>query len=144
MTHGWVKRIELNKDDTISLYFTVSGFNAGVPIEISGEASQTNGAVATFYNVRTMPSGAGSDEEIDVGPIPTVGEFVKSDPITVVARASYVWVTSLRVGATSPASVAAGWVAPSNGSYKAEWTWTSEGVALSPPGQAAPSGTPAS
>src|SRR6516225_10071000 len=49
--HSAVSRVELNHDDTINLVVNVYGFDAGTPIEISGQATQTNGAVATFYSV---------------------------------------------------------------------------------------------
>src|SRR5579872_3088122 len=46
-----VNNIRLNQDNTISLDVSVDGFEPNTPIEISGQATQTNGAVATFYDV---------------------------------------------------------------------------------------------
>ena len=135
MSHGWVRRIELDGNGNLNLQFAVSSSYANTPIEISGEATQANGAVATFYDVQ-VPTGNGDVVPVTVGPVPTVGKFAASDPITVVARAAYVWVTSLQKGASSSASIAAGWKPPPGGSFEAEWTWTSEGQALCPPAQA--------
>lgn len=55
MPYSQVPRIELNQDGTINLLVNVSGFDPGTPIEISGQATQDNGAVATFYSVQKMP-----------------------------------------------------------------------------------------
>jgi hypothetical protein len=134
MSHGWVRRIELDNNDNLSLLFAVSSTYVNTPIEITGTATQANGAVATFYDVQ-VPTGTGQEVNLTVGPVPTVGKFVSSDPITVVARAAYVWITSLQAGGSSPASIEDGWAPPTDatdGSFKAQWTWTSEGVALCP------------
>jgi hypothetical protein len=51
MGHSEVPKIEL-KDGTITLHVQVPSFDAGTLIEISGHATQSNGTVASFYNVQ--------------------------------------------------------------------------------------------
>ena len=55
MGYSQVPRIQLNNDGTISLEVNVSGFEEGTPVEISGQATQENGAVAAFSSVLKMP-----------------------------------------------------------------------------------------
>ena len=50
-----VPTVELNHDGTINLVVNLTGFAAGAPVEISGQVTQENGAVATFYSVQEMP-----------------------------------------------------------------------------------------
>jgi hypothetical protein len=93
-----VNKIELNKGNTISLEVSVDGFEVGAPIEISGQATQINGAVATFYDVQTVPQP--NDDKQTVVTVKSVNvssenSFVATDPITVVARAAEVWITTL-------------------------------------------------
>jgi hypothetical protein len=93
-----VNNIRLNQDNTISLDVSVDGFDVGSPIEISGDVTQANGAVATFYNVKTVPS---PDSQglmvvtVDSVRVSSAKSFVAADPITVVARAAEVWITTL-------------------------------------------------
>ena len=97
-SNSQVPRIVLNQDDTISIEVSVYGFETGAPVEISGQATQANGAIATFYSVQAMPKH--EDEEsapIWVESIPVVPpkKFSAGFPITVVARAAEAWVTLL-------------------------------------------------
>ena len=93
MPNSAVSRIELNQDGTINLMVDVYGFDPGEPVEISGQATQENGAVATFYSVQKMPpSGPVPITHLSVVPPNT---FTAGFPITVVARAAQVWVTTL-------------------------------------------------
>ena len=55
MGYGQVPRIELNQDGTVTFFVIVGGFRVGTPVEISGYATQTNGAIATFQSVQLMP-----------------------------------------------------------------------------------------
>ena len=65
MPHSAVPRIELNEDDTINLDDQRRWFREGTPIEISGQVTQDNGAVATFYSVQECPVDAGSNRNPD-------------------------------------------------------------------------------
>lgn len=99
-----VNRIELNeKNQTISLQVGLDGFYEDSPIEISGQATQPNGTVATFYAIRTMPKAVqkadGTPEEAvvtvtSVSAVPP-NKFDPEMPITVVSRAAEVWITTL-------------------------------------------------
>ena len=98
MSNSQVPRVVLNQDDTISVEVNVSGFNPGDPVEISGQATQANGAIASFYSVQPMPQPpSGNSAPIWVKSIPVVGAtaFQPGSPVTVVARASEVWYTTL-------------------------------------------------
>src|SRR5580693_2492822 len=59
-----VNNIRLNQDNTISLDVSVDGFDVNSPIQISGEATQTNGAVASFYAVKTVPPPDGNNQMV--------------------------------------------------------------------------------
>ena len=99
MPNSAVSRIELNQDGTINLMVDVYGFDPGAPVEISGQATQENGAVATFYSVQKMPpSGPVPITHLSVVPPNT---FTAGFPITVVARAAQVWITTLGEDADS-------------------------------------------
>ena len=50
MPNSQVPSIHLNQDGTISIQVNVYDFDAGTPVEISGQATQENGAVASFYS----------------------------------------------------------------------------------------------
>jgi len=98
-TNSEVPRVELNHDGTINLEIDTYGFDPGTPIEISGHVTQDNGAVATFYHVQEMPkSGPLLVTKLSVVPAakPAANNFVPGLPITVVVRASQVWITVLR------------------------------------------------
>jgi Animal haem peroxidase len=98
MSNSQVPRVVLNQDNTISVEVNVSGFNPGDPVEISGQATQANGAIASFYSVQPMPQPANENSApIWVKSIPVVGAtaFEPESPVTVVARASEVWYTTL-------------------------------------------------
>ena len=56
MSNSQVPRIQLNQDNSISIEVNVYGFDTGTPVELSGQATQANGAVATFYQVQATPA----------------------------------------------------------------------------------------
>ena len=87
MPYSQVPKITLNEDNTITVYVKVYNFDVGTPVEISGQATQVNGAVATFYNVQQMPANSGQGAELEMPPIAAVppNNFVAGFPITVVA-----------------------------------------------------------
>jgi hypothetical protein len=97
-TNSQVPWIQLNDDDSISLVVNVYGFDKGTQVEISGEATQANGAVAVFYSTLEMP------EHKDDEPVPvtldrvkvrSTNKFAAGFTITVVARAAEAWSTML-------------------------------------------------
>lgn len=143
MTNSQVPKIILNPDDTISLMVNVSGFAAGTPVEISGQATQANGAVATFYTVQTMPEhDDGEDAAIWVESI-VVAQPKKFDagfPVTVIARAAEAWITTLE--AVQPDSVTGPRTAgPQGSAHKGAWKSNYFGSALFPSTAAVPAAT---
>lgn len=99
MPHSEVPNIHLGDGGkTVTLDVKVGGFDAKTPVEISGYATQDNGAIATFYTIVTMPDIVPEDGAVfqvpDVAVIPEDG-FVPEDPIMVIARAADVWITKL-------------------------------------------------
>jgi hypothetical protein len=141
MGHSEVPRIELNKNGTITLYVDVPNFDEGTPIEISGQATQANGAVATFYSVQIMPRHGTQDKPLAVRSVRAVppNQFAEGFPITVVARAAEAWITTLEFQAPDPdegAQPNRGAVWQGNPSkIKAAWKSSSYGYAV----QASPS-----
>ena len=97
MSYSAVPRIELNKDGTVTFFVNIGGFRVGTPVEISGYASQTNGATATFRYVQPMPESDPVEGAIVVAKgVPVIGgTFTVQDPIMVVAQAADVWITTL-------------------------------------------------
>jgi hypothetical protein len=89
-------------------------------VEITGNATQDNGAIATFYSIQQIPANNEKKVTLPVKAAAGPGTFVKGLAITVVARASTPWVNML-VAATdsedpnkfgsrfNSASSAAGW-----------------------------------
>jgi len=113
--HSEVPNIELSDGNTVTLHVKVVGFEPGTPIEISGYATQQNGAVATFHTWETMPADADSKnghvfDVPDVQVVPAAaGGFVATDPIMVVARAADVWLTKLDKDDEIPPGFTAAW-----------------------------------
>jgi hypothetical protein len=101
MGYSQVPRIRLNKDGTISLEVNISGFEEGTPVEISGQATQENGAVISFYSVFEMPDEKSVLVTLDSVPVSAPKKFVAGFPITVVAKAAETWITTL-VGEEDP------------------------------------------
>jgi hypothetical protein len=123
MSNSQVPRIELNQDDTINLVVNVYGFDAGTPIEISGQATQNNGAVATFYSLQNMPASKEEDSAVlRVESVPAVppNKFVAGFPITVVLRVAEAWITTLEAD-TDPGALQS--YAASAGSHPLNAAW---------------------
>jgi hypothetical protein len=98
MSYSEVPRIALNEDGTVTIYVNVGGFKPNTPVEISGYATQTNGAVATFFAVQPMPVPKRPDYGVImvVSGVPVIGStFAPADPIMVVARATDAWISKL-------------------------------------------------
>ena len=105
-SHGFVTKVTL-QNDTITFSVGVYGFDAGEPVEISGYATQTNGAFANIYQIEQVPKMADppadppADPSVDVTVEPrSTVPFSQDEPVTVVIRAAKVWVTVL--GSTPP------------------------------------------
>jgi hypothetical protein len=95
MAHTRVTKIEINSDGTLVLTIEVFGFEAGELIEISGSATQVNGAIATFYDLQDLPApGPGGGSVVTATAVPETA-FAAADLITVVGRATKIWGTVL-------------------------------------------------
>jgi hypothetical protein len=134
-----VNKMYLSKDKkTISLEVGLDGFTLDAPIEISGQATQTNGAIASFYSIQTVPSPNSAGETVvSVKSVSVVDPdkfaFDPASPITVVSRAAEVWLTTL---------VNAGVAQPHDSAVAAEFAAQSAGYAVSEPGKKPPAGWP--
>jgi hypothetical protein len=97
MSHTKVPKIELKDDHSISLTVAVFGFEIGALVEISGQATQANGAIATFYDVQTLPPAQPDGSSLLAVAADPSREFVAEDVITVAgqARAVRLWGTVL-------------------------------------------------
>ena len=103
-SHTAVLEIELKDDGSISLTVNVFGIQAGTLVEISGNLTQANGAVATFYDVQKLPLHANPDDGYILTVIADSSaiadssvNFMAEDVITVVGRTRVVkiWGTVL-------------------------------------------------
>ena len=90
-----VPEIDLRDDGSLVLTVEVFGFEAGARVEISGSATQANGAIATFCDIQSLPpaeSSGGSFVTVTASP---ATDFVPGEVITVVGRATRIWGTVL-------------------------------------------------
>lgn len=95
MSHTEVPEIELMNDGSLTLTVAVFGFEPGDQVEISGSATQANGAIATFYDLQTLPPAKpGGGSFVTAKATPATG-FVVGQVITVVGRAAKIWGTVL-------------------------------------------------
>ncbi len=125
-----VNNIQLNDDNTISLEVSVDGFDVGSPIEISGQATQANGAVATFFDIQDVPAPNDANQMVvTVKSVQVSSEksFQPADTISVVARAAEVWLTTLDKDGEFDASISRG--------VQAAWKMTSFDYAIGRPSQ---------
>jgi hypothetical protein len=102
-SHGFVTKVTF-QNDTITFSVGVYGFDAGEPVEISGYATQANGAFANIYKIEQVPkmpdpgpaTGPPADPSVDVTVEPQSGvPFIMGEEVTVIIRAAKVWVTVL-------------------------------------------------
>jgi hypothetical protein len=119
-SNSQVPKVVLNQDDTISIEVNVYGFDAGMPVELTGQATQANGAIASFYSVQAMPEHDGDSGTIWVKSIPLAAskKFDAGFPITVVVRASEAWVTTLETAPDSGSHPSTG---PGGPAAKGAW-----------------------
>jgi len=95
MPDSQVLEIELKDDGSFAFTVEVFGFKPGTNVEISGSATQANGAVATFYDIQSLPpAGPSGGSSVTVTAAPST-DFVAGEVITVVGRAAKIWCTEL-------------------------------------------------
>ena len=113
-SHTAVLEIELKDDGSISLTVNVFGIQAGALVEISGHATQDNGAIATFYDVqKLLPPDSPDSGSILTMTAESSAEFVAGEVITVAgqARAVKIWGTILDGDPKLPPGTKAVWKA---------------------------------
>jgi hypothetical protein len=103
MGYGKVSKVQIT-NDTITLSVDLEGFDVGMPVEISGTATQDNGAVATFYDVKEMPATSGGIATVMVESAVTSDKFEPEVIVTAVARAAAVWINTLDPDPEQPAA----------------------------------------
>jgi DNA-binding SARP family transcriptional activator len=95
MPNSEVLEIELRDDGSFAFTIEVFGFEPGTNVEISGSATQANGAIATFYDIQSLPPAKpGGGSVVTVAADPST-DFVAGEVITVVGRAAKIWCTVL-------------------------------------------------
>jgi hypothetical protein len=126
MPNSQVPRIELNPDGSINIKVSVYGFDEGTPVELSGQATQINGAVATFYQVQATPPHDGETVDLLLSSVAPVlpNKFDAGFPITVVVRATEAWITTLDKDTTASGVVSE--------QFSGVWTSNSYGWAVAP------------
>jgi hypothetical protein len=137
MPNSQVPSIILNSDETISIQVDVYGFAAGTPVEISGQATQDSGAIASFYSVQAVPAHAYDQSAamwVKSVPVVAPNQFDPHFPVTITVKAALAWVVQMG-GTTDPALIPhlEGEPEPIGG-----WTSNGFGAAVEPPPPAAP------
>jgi hypothetical protein len=94
------------KDGQIVLTIQLDSYLANESVEISGSATQSNGAYATFYDIQSVDENPAGKVVMFVKATPTIA-FQSGEPVTVSLRASRVWVTVLTESPDEPMPSAA-------------------------------------
>lgn len=91
----------------VQITVRVDAFQPSDYVEISGQATQTGGAFANFYDIRQVPAepnapadpddppGTAGHYQVNVSGAPIPHQFTEED-VTVVIRVAKVWLTVLR------------------------------------------------
>jgi septum formation inhibitor MinC len=97
MPHPYVTSATI-KDSKIAVSVLVDDFQDYEYIEISGHATQADGAFANIYEIAPIPATASADGhlyvEVTAVPLPP-NRFRKNQDVEIVLRASKVWLTVL-------------------------------------------------
>jgi hypothetical protein len=91
-----VPQIELRDDGSIAVTVELQGFEAGTRVEISGQAIQPNGGLATFYDIQDLTA-ANPDGSYTLTVTATPLQKFSADQnvITTLSRAARIWETTL-------------------------------------------------
>jgi len=112
MPDSQVLEIELKDDGSFAFTVEVFGFKPGTDVEISGSATQANGAIATFYDIQSLPPAERSSGSFVTVTASPSTDFVPGEVITVVGRAAKIWHTELSaVPADQRPGIKAAWKA---------------------------------
>jgi hypothetical protein len=95
MPHTEVVEIKLRDDGSFACTVEVFGFEPGTDVEISGSATQANGATAIFSDIQSLPPAKpDGGSVVTVTAFPSQG-FAPGEVIAVVGRAAKIWHTEL-------------------------------------------------
>jgi hypothetical protein len=105
MSDSWVTSVRITNTGQLELNIQVDGFEPGRNVEISGQATQSGGAFANFYEIKPVPDKPNvpdlnnpnvSHYSVDVltDPLPP-HKFREDQDVSVVLRVSKVWLTVL-------------------------------------------------
>jgi hypothetical protein len=139
MPNSQVPAILLNSDNTISIQVNVYGFDGGTAVEITGQATQDSGAIASFYSVQAVPQHDDNDSAtIWVKSVPVVApnQFDSHFPVTITVKAALAWVSQL--GGNADPSL---YRQPGDPVPKGAWQSTGFGAAVQPPPPVTPAPT---
>ena len=115
MPDSWVTSVTTTDTGPLKLSIQIDGFEPGGTVEISGQATQSGGAFANFYDIQPIPAKPNAPDltnpsmltnySVDVltNPLPP-HKFREDQDVTVVLRVSKVWLTVL--GAHEPTQTA--------------------------------------
>lgn len=107
-----VPKIELRDDGSIVVTVELYGFEADTRVEISGQAIQPNGGIATFYDIQDLPAAnPDGSHTLTVTGTPLQKFSADEKVITTLARAARIWETSLPRDPQPPAGIKALWKA---------------------------------
>ena len=93
-SNSYVTRADFQNGEMV-FSVQLDGFNVGEAVELSGAATQNNGALASFYKIQTIRAvDAKSIAQLTVSATPSA-PFMEGEEVTVFLRAAKVWVTVL-------------------------------------------------
>jgi hypothetical protein len=107
MPDSYVTWAEITTDGKLQITVRVDAFQPKDYVEISGQATQTSGAFANFYDIQQVPAapnapadagdppGTVGHYEINVTGAPTPHQFKDGQAVTCVTRVSKLWLTVL-------------------------------------------------
>jgi hypothetical protein len=139
MPDSQVPTILLNQDGTIDIQVAIYDFDGGTPVEITGQATQESGAIASFYSVQAVPAHAdGTSALMEVKSVPVVApySFDPHDPVTITVKVALAWNVEM-YPITDPGKLPNIEPAPKGG-----WESNSFGAAVQPPTPVAPTSPP--
>jgi phage tail sheath gpL-like len=111
VVYSYVTRAEL-ENNNITLTVQVDDFAAGEAVEVSGQATQSDAALATFYAIQKVPGRDSSGHSyLKVTADPGDTKFEADQDVTVVARVAKVWVTVLSKDPGNPGAEKIAWTA---------------------------------
>jgi hypothetical protein len=97
MPHPYVETVTVANGKVV-LKLQLGSELAGVPVEVTGYATQNGGAFANFNDVQTVNKNPDNTVIMYVEATPSQG-FMNGEDVTVVLRAARVWVTVLNPAA---------------------------------------------